>query len=169
MSESEELLRFAVCEYIKQVAETCDDEDRSESLEVASQCLPEGFGIDTEDSKYKLPRTLLEIFEIGLRACQQQSISHQERLKSDSKYSKFIKTLTGAGFFNGVVEGSADYEARLAKAHETYVAKYGNRTAANSTAPEAAPAPAAAAAAAPAPAAAAVEPTPEEIAQAEEI
>ena len=114
-------------QYIKQVAETCDDEDRSESLEVASQCLPEGFGIDTEDAKYKvrssprppavayavtlvveqLPRTLLEIFEIGLRACQQQSISHQERLKSDSKYSKFIKTLTGAGFFNGVVEGSA--------------------------------------------------------------
>jgi len=173
MSESEELLRFAVCEYIKQVAETCDDEDRSESLEVASQCLPEGFGIDTEDAKYKLPRTLLEIFEIGLRACQQQSISHQERLKSDSKYSKFIKTLTGAGFFNGVVEGSADYEARLAKAHETYVAKYGNRTAANSTAPEAAPAPAPEAApAAPAPAAPAapaVEPTPEEIAQAEEI
>merc|ERR1711865_822516 len=91
---SEELLRVAVCEYIKQVAETCDDEDRSESLEVASQCLPAGFGIDTEDAKYKLPRTLLEIFEIGLRACQQQSISHQERLKSDSKYSTRGSTCT---------------------------------------------------------------------------
>jgi len=166
---SEELLRVAVCEYIKQVAETCDDEDRSESLEVASQCLPEGFGVDT-DAEYKLPRSLLEIFEIGLRACQQQSISHQERLKNDSKYAKFITTLTGAGFFNGVVEGSAEYEARLGKAHETYVAKYGNRTASKTAAPAEAAVDSAPASDPEAPAAAASsQPTAEQEAQAEEI
>merc|ERR1711865_1232408 len=162
---SEELLRVAVCEYIKQVAETCDDEDRSESLEVAAQCLPEGFGVDT-DAEHKLPRSLLEIFEIGLRACQQQSISHQERLKNDAKYAKFITTLTGAGFFNGVVEGSAEYEARLGKAHETYVAKYGNRTASKTAAPEAA---VDSAPASDPEAAAASQPTAEQEAQAEEI
>merc|ERR1711934_171568 len=138
---ADEALRLAICEYIRSFAEKCDDEDRSESLEVAAQCLPEGFGIDVENSefvdKHALPGSLLEIFEAGLAACKPKS-SHHERLQRDPKYGKFIGTLTEAGVFNGVVAGTPEYEARLGKAHDTYVAKYGNAPA-NQAAPAAAP------------------------------
>merc|ERR1711907_74748 len=129
---ADETLRFAICEYIKNFAEQCEDEDMSESLEVAAQCLPEGFGIDFENpelsAKHKLPASLLEIFQAGLTALNQNqgASSHHERLQNDPKYVKFIGTLSDAGFFKGVEEGTPDYEARLTKAHDTYVAKYGN-------------------------------------------
>lgn len=142
---SDEALRFAIWQYITSAGESCEDEDRSESLEVASQCLPEGFGIDTENqelmAKYKLPCSLLEIFEAGLASCKQRTISHQDRLQNDPKYSKFIATLTTAGFFKGIEEGTPEYDARLVKAQDTYVAKYGSASSNQTTdAPASAPA-----------------------------
>lgn len=94
---------------------------------MASQCLPEGFGIDAENAELQakhavspaaraalahhhlcrqLPCSLLEIFAAGLTVCKGKAISHEDRLQSDPKYSKFIVTLTGAGFFKGVEEGT---------------------------------------------------------------
>jgi len=175
--QTETHLRYSILKYIAAAAETCTDEDQRESLQVASQCLAEGFGLDVDDEEqqrtYAVPLPLPQLFQVGLVAVAQ----NQRKASTDSaqapappaasteapaattgaalmehpKYKQFIETLTNKGFFKGLEEGSPEFAARMQKAHDTFEAKYGK--VATAEAPAAAPAVAPAAAPAPAPAA----------------
>jgi len=145
--DTEGHLRFSILKYITDAMESCTDEDQKESLQVASQCLTEGFGIDIEDEeqqrKYAVPLPLPQLFQVGLVAVarnQREADSAQstmqaannagesDPLEGNAKYKQFIATLDKKGFFKNLTKGSPEEAARWQKARDTFVSKYGMPT-----------------------------------------
>eukprot|EP00188_Purpureofilum_apyrenoidigerum_P000036 Plantae.Rhodophyta-Purpureofilum_apyrenoidigerum.ctg10154.p1 GENE.Plantae.Rhodophyta-Purpureofilum_apyrenoidigerum.ctg10154~~Plantae.Rhodophyta-Purpureofilum_apyrenoidigerum.ctg10154.p1 ORF type:complete len:457 (-),score=101.14 Plantae.Rhodophyta-Purpureofilum_apyrenoidigerum.ctg10154:184-1554(-) len=133
----EQKLIYAVLEHLR------ESPSEEEDLNVAAERLASAYGVDlqSEEQRKELsirPKTLVEVFEAGLKSLGLDGVGSAAPAAAggttakDPSYSaaygtafeKFLGSLKRTKFFEGVPEGSPEYQKRIEKAKAKFDEKY---------------------------------------------
>lgn len=136
-------LQASIVQYLRSKLGSVADPD---ALNVGIDCVSEAFGLA---SPAPSAVDLLAVFSAG---CASQKKPASTATASSPLFAKFLESLKAKGFFEGVAEGSPEYQARFAKVVEKFEARLSSESGGAAAAAPAVAAAAPATPAAPAPA-----------------
>eukprot|EP00761_Pharyngomonas_kirbyi_P012124 gb/GECH01012151.1/.p1 GENE.gb/GECH01012151.1/~~gb/GECH01012151.1/.p1 ORF type:complete len:458 (+),score=158.58 gb/GECH01012151.1/:1-1374(+) len=117
---SDQQIVFSFLKFLK-------EHGNQEELEVVSQCLSEGFGVNIDNNddknKYEVPFDLKDIFKAGLEQLYNQDPEAKRKQEMEQKFNEFLDLLKQKGYFDGTEEGTPEYQSKYEKAREKFMSR----------------------------------------------